>query len=554
MNNPVYGSGTRSGVRLWRGRGSHERPVIDAILDEALWATIAYTIDGQPFATPTQVWRQEDWIYWHGSAGSRMLQTVQTGPEVCVSAYMVDGLVLSRLASAHSINYRSVMAFGRPEPVLDDAEKLAQMRHYFERLFPGRWKEVVEPTLRDMRRIIMVRMKIDEAVAKSRKGPPGDGEALFAQAAWAGVLPIARATAEPIPAPRLKAGLATPAYLQDFGIRRAFRQIGVEDEEPPTRIAAEIVGIENLTPEIRCFHIRPLAEKHRYPAEPGAHIRIEVVRDDGTLDWRSYSVVNAGTESDTYAIAVRRSEIGTGGSRHLHTRFAKGSIVTIQPPASDFALPGDVRQATLIAGGIGITPIPPMARALRQKGVPFSLHYGGRARESMAFLAEAADLAGEQFVVHVSEGDPARRMSPEVVIPAYEAGHHIAVCGPVAMLEAVIMAAREKGYPAEAVHFELFAAPGASAHPNAAVRVHLARSGLSLDVPANMPILSAILDAGIEVPHSCRRGECRQCACKVLAGEPNHRDLALSASERSEGALMCICVSRALTPELTLDL
>ena len=480
MNNPVYGSGTRSGVRLWRGRGSHERPVIDAILDEALWATIAYTIEGQPYATPTQIWRQEDWIYWHGSAGSRMLQTVQSGPEVCVSAYMVDGLVLSRLASAHSINYRSVMAFGRPEPVLDEAEKLAQMRHYFERLFPGRWGEVIEPTLRDMRRIIMVRMKIDEAVAKSRKGPPGDGEALFAQAAWAGVLPIARAIAEPVPAPRLKAGLATPAYLQDFGIRRAFRQIGVEDEEPPTRIAAEIVGIEDLTPEIRCFHIRPLAEKHRYPAEPGAHIRIEVVRDDGTLDWRSYSVVNAGTQTDTYGIAVRRSDIGTGGSRHLHARFAMGSIVTIQPPASDFALPGDVRKATLIAGGIGITPILPMARALRQKGVPFSLHYGGRARESMAFLAEAADVAGEQLVVHVSEGDPAGRLSPEAVIPGYEAGRHIAVCGPFRHGRSSHQGgARQRlsrgGHPFRAFQRH----PSASAHPNAPVRVHLARSGLS---------------------------------------------------------------------------
>lgn len=549
---PAYRGGARSDVRLWRGRGTHERATIDAILDEALWATIAYTIDGEPFATPTQIWRRDDWIYWHGSAGSRMLHAVQAGPPVCVSAYLVDGLVLSRLASAHSINYRSVIAFGRPEPVVDEAEKLAQMRHYFERLFPGRWDETVPPTLRDMRRIIMVRMRIDEASAKLRKGPPGDGEALFPHAAWAGVLPIARAVGPPIPAPRLKAGLAEPSYLADFAARRQFGRLEPEVGDSPGRIAAEVVAIRDLTEQIKLFRLQPLAAAPPVAVEPGAHVKIEVVRDDGTLDWRSYSLVNAGSGEPFHEIAVRRDDAGAGGSRHLHARLALGSVVSLQPPAGAFALAPGARHVTLLAAGVGITPILPMAQALRRAGTSFTLHYGGRTLAGMAFLDEAAVAAGDGLTLHVSAGDAGRRMRPDVVIPEHQPGCQIAVCGPAELVRDAIAVARAKGYPEEAIRFELFSAPKAEGRSNRPVRLRLARSGAVLHVPADMPLLSAVLDAGYEVPHSCRRGECRQCACAVLAGEPDHRDVSLSADERAGS--MCICVSRALTDELTLDL
>ncbi len=170
-------------------RATYDRSAVHAALDEGLLAHIAWTHEGQPFATPTAYWREDNTLFWHGSAGSRMIRSA-VGKRACVTVCRVDGLVVGRSGFAHSINYTSVMAFGRVEAVADVAGKRAAMHAFIDRIYPGR-----SPTLRPMTevelaQITVVRMPIDEAALKVRSGPPATLDADAASAAWAGVIPV----------------------------------------------------------------------------------------------------------------------------------------------------------------------------------------------------------------------------------------------------------------------------------------------------------------------------------------------------------------------------
>ncbi|WP_181184580.1 pyridoxamine 5'-phosphate oxidase family protein [Cupriavidus pinatubonensis] len=199
----------RSRVRLFGGRGSNEKQAIHEIIDATLHGAVSYHIDGQPFATPTMVWRHGDHLYWHGSAGSRMLRHVSQGVPVCVNFTLLDGYVLSRLASAHTLNYRSAMVFGRPKPVAEPAARREQLEYFLSRYFSGRWDEVKQPSEGEVHSTIMVRMRIEEGSAKRRAGPPGDGlaifggEALYRRHCWAGEIPLATVALPSRPARRL---------------------------------------------------------------------------------------------------------------------------------------------------------------------------------------------------------------------------------------------------------------------------------------------------------------------------------------------------------------
>jgi len=208
---------SRSKLRRLHKRGSAERAEVYAILDAHFLCHIGYVIDGQPYVTPTGYWRHGDRIYWHGSSASRMLRAQTAGIPVCLTVTLLDGFVLARSGFHHSINYRSVMAFGQARRIDDPAEKRAALDAYVERIYPGRNAELrpIEP--QELKGTTVLGMAIEEASAKIRSGPPVDDEPDYALPVWAGVVPVREVIGKPIPDPRLAPGTPWPAHLAPFG-------------------------------------------------------------------------------------------------------------------------------------------------------------------------------------------------------------------------------------------------------------------------------------------------------------------------------------------------
>ncbi len=206
----------RSRVKRLPKRGSQERADIYAILDSNILCHIAYVIDGQPFVTPTGYWREGDRLYWHGSSASRMLRNQASGLPVCLTVTHFDGLVLARSGYHHSVNYRSVMAFGRASRIDDPEEKEAAVNAYVERVYPGRNRELRPVDAQELKGTTVLGMTIEEASAKVRTGPPVDDEPDYALPVWAGVIPIQQTFGTAVPDPRLAAGTPWPKHLQPF--------------------------------------------------------------------------------------------------------------------------------------------------------------------------------------------------------------------------------------------------------------------------------------------------------------------------------------------------
>lgn len=555
MSEPHYPVTDRSRVRLFGGRGSNRKQDVYEVIDRSLYGVIAYAIDGQAFATPTMVWRDGDYLYWHGSAGSRMLKHVALGEPVSINFTHLDGFVLSRLASAHTLNYRSVMVFGRAEKIESLDERLAQLRRFLDTRFPGRWDEVKQPTLAELNSIIMVRMKIEEASLKRRAGPPADGaavfggEALYEQACWAGEIPLATVALPGKAAKRLKASVDTPAYVTDFA-RNTGLATPAQVNMPDTAMLAIVQEREALANDVIRIRLAARAGARFPRIAAGAHARVAVVLKDDTRDFRPYTVVDVDAEGRWFDIAVLKEPDGQGGSLFIHERTAVGDTLAVEAFANEFPLDPGTQSAVLIAGGIGVTPIVAMARELEQRGVPFTVHYSARGVDTAAYRTELARLAGAGYRFYDTAATG--RMPLADVLGAPAPGKHVYTCGPAALVDAVCDAAQAQGYGPDAVHQELFKAPPPRS-TDQPVAVRLAKFGAQLDVAPGTSILDAVLAKGVPVPHSCKRGECGECAVRVLDGKVSHRDHFLDQAQR-DGGLACICVSWAESGSLALDL
>ena len=205
-------------VRRLPKRGHYDAATVHAVLDAGVICHVGYAIDGQPYVTPTSYWRHGERLYWHGSSASRMLRHLKQGVPACVTVTHVDGFVLARSGFHHSINYRSVMAFGLAR-LVPDAAKLGVLEDFVERLFPGRWPELRPPSRQELKATTVLWMDLDEVSAKIRTGPPIDDEADYALPIWAGVLPLTAAFGALEPDPRLAPGIAAPGYLDQLGSR-----------------------------------------------------------------------------------------------------------------------------------------------------------------------------------------------------------------------------------------------------------------------------------------------------------------------------------------------
>jgi len=188
----------RSTVQRLPERGRYDAPTIHAILDEAYICTVAFVVEGSPIAIPTIHARIDDTLYLHGSNVSRMLSTLAGGVECCVTATVLDGLVLARSVFHSSMNYRSVVLFGRAQPVTDRDEKVRAMRAVTEHVLPGRWDEVRQPNAKEIAGTQIVSITIDDASAKIRTGAPVDEEGDLVLDIWSGVVPLTLMPGAPI--------------------------------------------------------------------------------------------------------------------------------------------------------------------------------------------------------------------------------------------------------------------------------------------------------------------------------------------------------------------
>jgi nitroimidazol reductase NimA-like FMN-containing flavoprotein (pyridoxamine 5'-phosphate oxidase superfamily) len=204
-------------LRRKRERGSYDRAVIDAILDEALIAHLGIADEsGQPIVIPTLHARGGDLVYCHGSVASRTLRALAAGARVCLTVSLIDGLVLARSAMHHSANYRSAVLLGTARSVEEPAEKLAALRAVVEHIVPGRWGEIRPPSENELTATAVIAIPIEEASAKVRTGAPIDDEEDYALRAWAGVIPLSIAAGAPQPDALLAAGIALPPHVEHY--------------------------------------------------------------------------------------------------------------------------------------------------------------------------------------------------------------------------------------------------------------------------------------------------------------------------------------------------
>ncbi|MGH9586236.1 MAG: pyridoxamine 5'-phosphate oxidase family protein [Acidobacteriaceae bacterium] len=209
---------SRTRINRLPKRGDYSQETIHGILDAAFLCHVGFVVEGQPYVIPTGYGRAGNTLYLHGSAASRMLRTLAGGVNVCVTVTLLDGIVLARSAFHHSMNYRSVVVFGRATPVEGEEEKTESLRVIAENIVPGRWEHVRKPSAQELKATAVLKLPITEASAKLRTGPPLDEEEDYALDVWAGVLPLAIQAGKLIPDARLTPGVTAPDYLANRSI------------------------------------------------------------------------------------------------------------------------------------------------------------------------------------------------------------------------------------------------------------------------------------------------------------------------------------------------
>jgi phthalate 4,5-dioxygenase reductase component len=305
---------------------------------------------------------------------------------------------------------------------------------------------------------------------------------------------------------------------------------------------------DRVAEDIFMFELRAPSGGELPAFTPGAHITVTAP----TGQKRRYSLCNDSHEADRYVIAVKQEKNGRGGSLSFTTEVEQGAQIDVEPPENEFEMARDQPKSYIfIAGGIGITPIRSMIKHLRRLGRSnFKLYYFARTPAMMAFREEfsAPELAANVFLHH-DNGDPNDTYDLWPVLEE-QRGAHLYCCGPRGLMDAVRDMTGH--WSDSSVHFEDFVGATANHADDKAFTVILAKSGKRHEVPAGVSILDTLRKNGHLLASSCESGTCGTCRTRHTAGEPDHRDLVLSERERRNEIM--ICVSRAKSSELTLDI
>ncbi|AYC33873.1 oxidoreductase [Pseudomonas cavernae] len=316
-------------------------------------------------------------------------------------------------------------------------------------------------------------------------------------------------------------------------------------------IAARVTGVEQITPLIKRFTLVRQDGQALPGFTGGSHIIVQMQGADGRRFSNAYSLMSDPADTREYQIGVRLEEQSKGGSAFMHGEVQVGSELTISTPNNLFALDPAAGKHVLIAGGIGITPFLAQLHELRAQGTDYELHYAFRAPEHGAFQDElnaGPHAARTQFYIDSLE----RKLDLAGLLGNLAADAHVYVCGPKPLIDAVIATAKLLGIADRRVHWEQFAATPAS---GGAFTVVLAKSGRELRVEEGMSILQAIEKTNAaQVECLCREGVCGTCETRILEGEAEHFDQYLSDEEKAAQQTMMLCVSRARSERLVLDL
>jgi ferredoxin-NADP reductase len=313
-------------------------------------------------------------------------------------------------------------------------------------------------------------------------------------------------------------------------------------------LALRVAAAEPLSPTLKRFVLEPADGGQLPTGSAGAHLLLTIPGPQRAHK-NAYSLVTHPDERRRYEVVVRRLADGRGGSVSLHEAVRAGDVLRAAWPVNLFPLTLLARKHLLISGGIGLTPMLSYLSVLRASGTPLELHQICREEDRGAFEMLLAPYAGEDVAVHGREAGGAS-FDLDRVLRRQRLGTHLYTCGPRPLMEAVTERAHALGWPAGSVHTESFG----DHRGGAPFRVTAARSGRTLDVAGDQTILEALEEAGVAAPCLCRGGVCGECMTPVLAGEPEHRDDVLGEDEKRRGRVMMICVSRARTPELVLDI
>jgi vanillate O-demethylase ferredoxin subunit len=310
---------------------------------------------------------------------------------------------------------------------------------------------------------------------------------------------------------------------------------------------ARVERTERVTAEVRRIVLDPGGP---VSVPPGGHIEVTVYVD-GSPRTRCYSLAHAGRDRGRLVVGERLDPVGRGGSRYMHG-LRPGDTLKVCGPRDGFGLLPGRERYLLVAGGIGITPVIGMARALRGSGADYRIVHAGRARERMPFLdGLLSDHPGRVECAVSGEGT---RLDLAALVSGTPEGTEAYVCGPMRMVEELRRHWRDAGRPTGALRFETFGSSGT--HPAEEFTVEVPRLGISAAVTRSGSVLDALREAGADMMFDCLRGECGLCEVKVLSctAPIDHRDVFLSDRQKAADQTLCTCVSRAVGGHLTIDI
>lgn len=312
----------------------------------------------------------------------------------------------------------------------------------------------------------------------------------------------------------------------------------------PLWLTARVTAVTDAAQDVRSFDLTP-DDAAAWPGfTAGAHVDVEIA--PGLV--RQYSLCSPPAAHTTLCIAVKREDDGRGASRRLHETVTPGDTLRISLPRNTFPLNMDRSAYVLVAGGVGVTPLIAMAHALDAAGKPFALHIFASSPEQVIFRQTLQTLFPGRVHLHHNRAEAFTAAGP------YSPESALYLCGPAGFMAQVITAARASGWPTEAIFSESFTPARRGSTEDRPFEVELRKSGRILTVPVGQSLLEVLHANGHPVICSCTQGICGSCLTPVLEGIPDHRDAILTDAERAQNRQMTVCVSRALSTRLTLDL
>ncbi len=310
-------------------------------------------------------------------------------------------------------------------------------------------------------------------------------------------------------------------------------------------LSCRINNVEKLNDQISTFELQTTDSVFE-GIEPGSHL--DILLEDNVI--RQYSIYSYSKDKTSCRIAVKREDQGRGGSLQMH-QLSEGDLLTVSQPRNNFQLESGLTHYTLIAGGIGVTPIFSMVEKLKQSGNRFDVYYLIQSANDAAFAKLFKDLdLGDNLHLHIT--DESGLIDFPSAFENLPDQSVIYTCGPEPMMQAVEQAAKIKDID---VHLERFSAlPIDTDQENENFQVEIRSTGAVYTIEEDESILDILLEEGVEVDFGCMEGVCGACMTDVLDGEIEHRDSILTEKEQAANNLMCVCVSRSLSSRLVLDL